>query len=65
MAEGGVTHPPDATVKFVRKLVAGLALVPSETKIRLETQGAYCRFSIADSGVLLAEITFPDKGYQY
>ncbi len=60
MAEKGITHPPPETVKFVRELVGGLSVLPPDTKIRLYSEGRYCRFTISDSGTLLAEITFPD-----
>ncbi len=60
MAEKGITHPPPETVNFARELVAGLSVLQPETRIRLESRGRYCRFTIADSGALLAEITFPD-----
>jgi len=63
MAEKGITHPPSETVNFVRELVAGLSVLQPEMKIRLENQGGHCRFTIADSGALLAEITFPDSEY--
>jgi len=61
LAEKGITHPPSETVNFVKELVAGLSVLQPEMKIRLESQGRYRRFIIADSGALLAEITLPDS----
>ena len=60
MVEKGITHPPVETVNFVKELIAGLSVLQPETKIRLESQGRHCCFTVADNGALLAEITFPD-----
>ncbi len=55
MAEKGITHPSDEALKFARELVSGLSELPSETKVRIEVEGDWSRFKIADTGALIAQ----------
>jgi hypothetical protein len=55
MAERGIINPSDEAIKFARELVSGLTGLPSETKIRIEVDGDWSRFKVADTGALVAQ----------
>jgi hypothetical protein len=45
----------DEAVKFAGELVSGLSELPAETKVRIEVEGDWSRFKIADTGALIAQ----------
>jgi hypothetical protein len=60
MAEDGTTSPSVAGVTFFRRLVAALEALDTSTLVRAEATPSMARFTIAHSGLLLAELPIGD-----
>lgn len=60
MAEDGTTSPSVAGIDFFRPLVTALETLDARTPVRLETTEGMARFTVAQSGLLLAELPIPN-----